>query len=201
MVGQGDLLHQLIGRARAGEGGGGALEALDHAGGDGGQALGEAHGDGGGAQALQSLGEQSGGGGPELVALQILGGLNVQVGDHAAEAEGIVGIQNVDILGGQTVAHILDQVGLHDVVILFVAVVQHGADQGGGVAHVVGEQGGLFQAHPVGVVDRLGDGVAVAVQLVLAVVGHGDMALGALGDHLSQLLGGLVVPLGGLEHV
>ena len=135
------------------------------------------------------------------MAVQVLGLGDIQVGNNGAEAEGIVGVQHMDALGSQLVDQVGDEVGIHDIVVLGIAAVQHGSDNHGGIADIVSKQGGLFQAHPVLAVDGTGDRVTVAVQLVLAVVGHADVALGLLGDHLGQLLGSLVVPLSGLENV
>ena len=135
------------------------------------------------------------------MTLQILRSLNVEVGDDGAEAEGVVGVKDVDALSCQFLLEVCNEVGIHNVVVLGVAAVEHRSEDHSGVACVVSKQGGLFKTHPVLAVDGTGDGVAVAVKLVLAVIGNGDVAVGLLGDHLSELLGRLVVPLGGLEDV
>ena len=201
MVGQRDLLDELIRRARAGQRGGRALKALDDTGGDGGEALGEGHRGRDRAQALDGLGEHGGRGRAQLHAGEILGLRDVAVGDDGAEAEGIMRIQDVDILLRQAGDDVRNDIGGHDVVVFVVAAVEHRADQHGGVADVVREQGGLLKAHPQRAVGRLRDGIAVAVELILAIIGDRDMALGPLGDHVGQLLRGLVVPLRRLEHV
>ena len=105
------------------------------------------------------------------------------------------------VLGSQTILDFGNDVGVHDVVVLFIAGVQHGSNENRAVANVIGEQRGLFQAHPVGAHVRLSNGVTVAVQGVLAIVGDGDGTAGTLGDHLSQHFGGLAVHFFGLKNV
>ena len=105
------------------------------------------------------------------------------------------------VLGGQTVLNFGNDVGVHNVVVFFVAGVQHGSDQDGAVTDIICEQGGLFQTHPVGTHVCLGNGVTVAVQGVLAVVSNGNGAAGTLGDHLGQHFGGFAVHFFGLENV
>ena len=135
------------------------------------------------------------------MAVQILGSVNVEVGADGTEAEGVVGVKDVDVALLELLDQVRDELGIHNIVVLFVGSVEHRSDNHCGVANVVSEQGGLFKTHPVCAVNGLGNGVGVAVELVGAVVGNGHMTLGLLGDHLSELLGGLVVPLFGVEDV
>ena len=135
------------------------------------------------------------------MAVQILGSVNVEVGADGTEAEGVVGVKDVDVALLELLDQVRDELGIHNVVVLFVGSVEHRSDNHCGVANVVSEQGGLFKTHPVCAINGLGNGVSVAVELVGAVVGNGHVTLGLLGDHLSELLGGLVVPLFGVEDV
>ena len=201
MVGQSDVVDEFV-NAGVLVGGNGAFVTLNNAVRHCGDSFGEAHSLRSCTQAFQSLGKQSGGGCTQDHAVQISGGLNDLVGANGTEAERVVGVQNLDVvLGSQTILDFGNDIGIHNVVILFVGGVQHGSDQNCAVTNVVSKQGGFFQTHPVSTHVSLSNGVAVAVQLVLTVVSNGDMAFGTLSDHLSQHLGSLAVHFFGLENV
>ena len=201
MVGQSDVVDEFV-NAGILVGGDGAFVTLNNAVRHCGDSFGEAHSLRSCTQALQSLGKQSGGSCTQDHAVQISGGLNDLVGADGTEAEGVVGVQNLDVvLGSQTILDFSNDIRLHNVVILFVGGVQHGSDQNCAVTNVVSKQGGLFQTHPVSAHVSLSNGVTVAVQLVLAVVSNGDVAIGTLSDHLSQHFGSLAVHFFGLENV
>lgn len=202
VVGQSDLLAELIGVACTGDGGDGAFEAFNNTGGDSGKAFGEAHGVSVCTEALEGPGVKCGGGSTKDVAVEVFGlGYFEVSGDDGAETEGVVSVKDVDVLLSEASDDVLNILGLHECVVLFVGAVKHRADENCAVADVVSEEVRLLKADPVCACNCLVDGVSIAVKLVLAVIGYGDVTVGTLGNHFSKLFGCLVVPFLCVEDV
>lgn len=202
VVGQSDLLAELIGVACAGDSGDGAFKAFNNTGGDSGKAFGEAHGVSVCTEALEGLGVKCGGGSTEDVTVEVFGLGYFEVGGNdGAEAEGVVGVEDVDVLLSEASDDVLNILGLHECVVLFVGAVKHRTYENSAVANVVSEEVRLLKTDPVCACNCLVDGVSIAVKLVLTVIGNGDVAFGTLGNHVSKLFGCLVVPFLCVEDV